>query len=177
MTGIGSIAASLSPREREALLWLTEEGGQSRGAPWDLAQTLRSRALGACVSLTPAPPGDVSRRRFYMLTDTGRAVAEQIAGAPVATPHLAGVYFIQGSLTRLIKIGVAGNVRRRLTLLQCGSPDILRLLWSYPAPPTHERALHQRFADLRAHGEWFRPEDSLLAYIKRRDPYLLREAA
>src|SRR5260370_41757231 len=84
------------------------------------------------------------------------------------------VYFIQGEQTRLIKIGISRNPVKRLEDHQTGSPDKLILLGSvlnysllnvesFPSP---ERNLHKQFAEERTHGEWFRPSDRLLAFIK-----------
>lgn len=57
---------------------------------------------------------------------------------------------------------------------QRGSPDVLRLLWCYAAPAIHERELHRVFRAQRAHGEWFKHEGALAAYIAQRTPGLYR---
>lgn len=69
----------------------------------------------------------------------------------------------------LVKIGFTnGHPRFRLRNLQCGSPLPL-VLWAYVEGGTAlERAFHEAFADLRAHGEWFYVADKLrdfLAYL------------
>lgn len=76
------------------------------------------------------------------------------------------IYFIRGETTGLIKIGFARNPARRLTNLQIGSPDRLALLGTILGMMEDEFALHERFAHLRKHGEWFEPGDDLLAFIR-----------
>jgi hypothetical protein len=76
------------------------------------------------------------------------------------------VYFIQAEQGGLIKIGVAGNPRDRLRTLQHTSPVRLRILAVIRAVgQAHETELHQQFAAIRSHGEWFEPTPELLAYI------------
>lgn len=79
------------------------------------------------------------------------------------------LYFIQGELTGLIKIGkTESNPADRMRSFQTGSPDRLLLLKSicYPKVQNYEKEVHDRFAHLRIHGEWFRPDDDLLLFIK-----------
>ena len=47
------------------------------------------------------------------------------------------------------------------------SPDKLRLLYSmgYSSDMNLEGELHERFKELREHGEWFRPMPALTDYI------------
>jgi hypothetical protein len=74
------------------------------------------------------------------------------------------VYFI-GAENGLVKIGWAVSPGLRLASLQTGSPLRLRLLASKPGSRTDESDLHRRFAHLRVHGEWFKPDDELHAYL------------
>ncbi|MFD0074295.1 GIY-YIG nuclease family protein [Streptomyces sp. NPDC127166] len=62
-------------------------------------------------------------------------------------------YLIGASASRLVKIGIASDPAKRLAALQTGSPMLLSVLWSHPGD--FERALHDRFAAYRRHGEWF----------------------
>ncbi len=73
------------------------------------------------------------------------------------------VYFIQAEQSRLIKIGKANQVYRRLQTLQTGSPEKLRILMTLPTDA--EKTYHMQFADSRVHGEWFQPSDTLLSFI------------
>src|SRR5688572_14726322 len=68
-----------------------------------------------------------------------------------------GVYFIQAAHGGPIKIGVAGHVPSRFTSIQYMSPCRLVLLGVLAgAGRDRERELHERFAGIRSHGEWFR---------------------
>lgn len=78
------------------------------------------------------------------------------------------VYFVQAATIELIKIGITQDVDQRLSVMRAQSPDKLRVLGVIEDrdPRGLEVALHTGFAHLRSHGEWFRPEPDLLAYIK-----------
>ena len=82
------------------------------------------------------------------------------------------VYFIQGKLTGLIKIGhttskTLRDARQlRIEELQAFSPDELIVLavvlnWTR----LEELAIHKKFLHLRVHHEWFRPAKDLLDFI------------
>lgn len=75
------------------------------------------------------------------------------------------VYFIQGHITKLIKIGWANSPTARFDNLQCGSPDKLQILKEITTEKESERYLHTQFKELRVHGEWFYPGDRLLKLI------------
>jgi hypothetical protein len=79
------------------------------------------------------------------------------------------VYFIQGELTRLIKIGRTEGAAYRLGVLQTGSPDKLNIIGVIPHDHAdiHEKVLHERFYHLRERGEWHRPGPDLMDYIER----------
>jgi hypothetical protein len=77
----------------------------------------------------------------------------------------ASVYFIQAEDGGPIKIGLAGDPTKRLSELQRTSPQRLRILATEPGSASHERELHERFAEHRLHGEWFAPCPELLALI------------
>lgn len=73
------------------------------------------------------------------------------------------VYFIQGESGGPIKIGITTDLAKRLKAIPYHEP--LRVLAILPGGHVQESELHQRFADLRLSGEWFRPERSLLDFI------------
>lgn len=79
------------------------------------------------------------------------------------------IYFIQGRETFNIKIGYTRrDADRRLRELQTGSHEVLFLLAVIEdGDEEHERLLHQRFADNRLEGEWFKPSLDLLRYIAK----------
>lgn len=63
-------------------------------------------------------------------------------------------YFVLGVKTGLVKIGrTTCAVKTRLTAMQIGSPDALRLLAVIDADV--EGWFHREFACYRKHGEWF----------------------
>lgn len=76
--------------------------------------------------------------------------------------RIAGVYFIQGRVTGLIKIGFSRDVASRLEALRSASPDALDVLGVVDGGQALERALHARFREFTEHGEWFRPSPDLL---------------
>ncbi len=74
------------------------------------------------------------------------------------------VYFVGGG--NHIKIGLARDVAFRLATLRASSPIPLELLLAIPGDLTVEQRLHQRFAALRSHNEWFRAEEPILAFVR-----------
>jgi hypothetical protein len=70
------------------------------------------------------------------------------------------VYFLrQGGL---VKIGFSSNPEKRQKTL--GGGDLLATL---PGYPVDERSMHDRFALLRMHGEWFAYTPALATYIEQ----------
>jgi hypothetical protein len=78
------------------------------------------------------------------------------------------VYFIEAEGLELIKIGIANCVRSRMATLVKMSPAPLRLLCKTPTDKvgTLEKELHARFAEHRAHGEWFRAAPAVTEYVE-----------
>lgn len=77
------------------------------------------------------------------------------------TEPAALIYFIANHRAGMVKIGTAVDVGKRLASLQCGSPDPLELMGSFPGGLNEEARLHARFGPLRARGEWFRSSSDL----------------
>lgn len=78
------------------------------------------------------------------------------------------VYFVAADGTGLIKIGSSADVPLRLLSLQTSSPVPLRLVATIPECRAGlEGELHERFAHLHSHGEWYRAEPELMEYIAR----------
>lgn len=75
------------------------------------------------------------------------------------------VYFIQATVSGLVKIGSASDPGSRLRTLQTGSPERLRLLATMDGGEPFEREMHARFAADRSHGEWFYATPELLDLI------------
>ncbi|WP_301121065.1 GIY-YIG nuclease family protein [Mycolicibacterium fortuitum] len=74
------------------------------------------------------------------------------------------VYFIADGAGH-VKIGYAVNVAARLAELQCGNVLPLKVLAILKGGCEAERALHERFAEHRVRGEWFRLAPEILDYI------------
>lgn len=66
------------------------------------------------------------------------------------------VYALSEPDGSLVKIGHAADVRARFRSLMLGSPVPIVLRAHWTGSLATERALHERFADLRRHGEWFK---------------------
>jgi hypothetical protein len=75
------------------------------------------------------------------------------------------VYFAQGSPADRIKIGVSGDVARRLRGLQAENPGRVEILLTIDGDRATEKWLHERFGHLRLHNEWFRFADELEVYL------------
>lgn len=73
------------------------------------------------------------------------------------------IYFIRSGDTGPIKIGLAKDVRRRLSGLQTGHPERLHLLHLFDGGAVEERALHSRFKEHRIKGEWFTATQEILS--------------
>jgi hypothetical protein len=74
------------------------------------------------------------------------------------------VYFIQSEQTLNIKIGKSTDPQARMADLRTANSGTLRLLGS--TDRYLEDHLHERFAEDRLHGEWFRPSPNLMDFIK-----------
>lgn len=76
-------------------------------------------------------------------------------------PH---VYFIKAG--DAVKIGYSEVVGKRFSALQSGHAGELELLGAIPANGYTEHSYHERFAQFRIRGEWFRAEPELLSAIE-----------
>lgn len=106
--------------------------------------------MGGCVTA----PNPLSQQ----LADAAKRMGENFE--QLECGHDGWVYVIAGN--GLVKIGSVkpslaplGSLLARLRSIQAMSPTPLALLRLYTGGPAYERELHQRFADKRAHGEWF----------------------
>lgn len=75
------------------------------------------------------------------------------------------IYFAQAEWGGPVKIGYCGTGQEtnRLRMIQTHNPTPMRLTRVIKGDRADERALHQRFADLRIRGEWFYPAPELAA--------------
>jgi hypothetical protein len=78
------------------------------------------------------------------------------------------VYFVRCSASGLIKIGYsASHPDRRLCGLRGASATRLEPIGYIPGDRSTEGRIHAMFAADRDHGEWFRPSDRLLYFVRR----------
>lgn len=77
------------------------------------------------------------------------------------------IYFIQGEVTRAIKIGKAVDVAARLQGLQTGSAETLELLGTVPGGRAEEVTLHRTFERFHLRGEWFKGDPDFVRMVKR----------
>ncbi len=77
------------------------------------------------------------------------------------------VYFIQAVDGGPVKIGYSSNPRARLSSMQTGRADQLRILALLPGGAETEVAMHHVFRKyrVRPRGEWFHPAPTILAFI------------
>lgn len=89
------------------------------------------------------------------------------------------VYFIQAEANGFIKIGWTDkHPSYRFRELQTAAPCTLVPLGAIRGHRRLEWDLHNRFGHIRSHGEWFRPETDLLAFIEKKvKPWPARGAA
>jgi hypothetical protein len=76
------------------------------------------------------------------------------------------VYFIQGEITKNIKIGFSDDPKIRIKGHQTGSGEKLDLLKAVKGCKADETEIHNKFKHLKIRGEWFRPEKELFEYIE-----------
>jgi hypothetical protein len=77
------------------------------------------------------------------------------------------VYFVKNGRKKLVKIGSAYDIEKRMSSLQISSPNPLTLLGFIEADETAERDLHRRFKKQRVRGEWFRIQGDLAEFIAK----------
>lgn len=72
------------------------------------------------------------------------------------------VYFIRAGTDGPVKIGVAENLASRLSCLQSGNHEKLKLIRALDGGRQIERRVHARFGHLHIRGEWFQFCSSML---------------
>ncbi len=70
------------------------------------------------------------------------------------------VYFAQREADGLIKIGWSRSVKLRMSAIRA------KVIGAVPGERAEEKVVHAKFAHLRVKGEWFRPGEELLEYIR-----------
>lgn len=77
------------------------------------------------------------------------------------------VYFIQAGDGGPVKIGCSCSVPERLSVLQIGNAEPLRVLATTPGAFAEEHRLHALFKSDLISGEWFRPSLNLMSFIEQ----------
>jgi hypothetical protein len=115
---------------------------------------LRTRAVSESWDLSPTPVRSLDRARFLRFRQ----------------PDEMRIYFVQAGKGGPIKIGLAGDVVRRLNSLQTANPETLFLLATALSGARRvfreEALIHRTFSAFHVAGEWFRPEPELLDFIE-----------
>lgn len=121
------VVAWLTELSKADLITLYESSGKR------YLQISRWQERARCASKYPAPPEEDGRGEKH-----------------------GQIYFIQGDVTKRIKIGYTSNaVNMRLANLQTGCTEKLVLLLCIPGTLEEEKSLHEKFASHRLDGEWF----------------------
>jgi len=76
------------------------------------------------------------------------------------------VYFFQGELTKLIKIGFTRREWPRIKELQSSGPDNLIPLLVLEGPIQDETSFKRKFAEYKDHNEWFKPAPEIINFIE-----------
>ncbi|MDJ0634058.1 MAG: GIY-YIG nuclease family protein [Xenococcaceae cyanobacterium MO_188.B29] len=108
-----------------------------------------------------------------IVTPSGRT---QLLNGDIIRNKTEFIYFIFNSDSNAVKIGRAKNVNNRLKSLQVGSPVKLQLLRIIDVKAGKEakkgeESFHNKFANLRLLGEWFRFEHELKQFIEQFSNY------
>ncbi|MBX5206720.1 GIY-YIG nuclease family protein [Rhizobium sp. NZLR11] len=74
------------------------------------------------------------------------------------------IYFIETQ--GLVKIGYSNDPRRRFHNLSIGCPTVCTLIGVTEGGKAEERALHQRFTELKVRGEWFKFTAEVNSFIR-----------
>lgn len=80
------------------------------------------------------------------------------------------VYFIQAGDGGPIKIGFASNPLRRLSKMQSDNHERLTILSAIFGNQEDEESIRDQFSHARIHGEWFKPVQQLLDFIRAQTP-------
>jgi hypothetical protein len=106
---------------------------------------------------------EASAQAFVAMECAWRAYESEVL-IPYASSF---VYFLRQGDSGPIKIGVAVNPKKRKAQLQTSLVEPLHTLLILPGTRATEAHYHEKFADLRLRGEWFRPDPVLLDFIQQ----------
>lgn len=101
-------------------------------------------------------------RTKLLAEDALTHLARDFEDDPIKTGH---IYFVAAG--DAIKIGFTRELKSRIASLQTSAVESLKLLGTIEGTLFEERKLHERFAQHRVRGEWFKSSPDLLAFIER----------
>lgn len=108
----------------------------------------------------------LSDKEWFGTADVKTLLLRAQAAPRSASPDAKGVYCVRSG--EFVKIGkTIVGVGRRLRGLQTGNPEAVELLGMLSDNPAHEAKFHQRFAEYRSHGEWFKIDGDLKEFLVR----------
>lgn len=76
------------------------------------------------------------------------------------------IYFLRNPENGLIKIGRTTNLKKRIRQIELMENTALILLRTMTGEKELEIALHRKFQEMRVSGEWFKPGEELLNFIR-----------
>jgi hypothetical protein len=79
--------------------------------------------------------------------------------------RVGNIYFIQGEKTKNIKIGFTMDLDNRIRQHQGSSGETLNLIGQTEGKQSLEAEIQRKFKKYKVHGEWFKPDDSLIQFI------------
>lgn len=132
--------------------------------PLGLREAARRLNTGTAQVREYIESGDLTGIRLYgTLKVCGRSV-RALRAAHVAPIKQTGVYIIRAEELNRYKIGYATDLKKRLSMMQVGSPVELTLVGFFEGRSmVYERKLQRRFRKTRLRGEWFTESPELLA--------------
>ncbi len=102
---------------------------------------------------------DAVDRKLTIKRDAKLPVIKPVVIPPRYTTELVCVYFIQAGDSGPVKIGKTNDVNKRLRALQTAHADTLHVRHVLnDVSAVMETRLHERFAEHRIRGEWFKPD-------------------
>ena len=85
------------------------------------------------------------------------------------------IYFVQSGKKGPIKIGKSNDPHERIGSLQISSSEPLTLLGVMDGDIKEEKNIHTKFLNYRIKGEWFKPSNNLIEFIKSNTRKILSE--
>lgn len=137
-----------------------------------LQDWLRGKAIGRKAGRTRLFTDDDLRELVQQISYLApQRVSQSVKDSVNLLPGAGGfvgsvVYFVRSG--DFIKIGFSKNWPLRFSRLQTSAPTKLEVVHVESGWLQTEKALHRKFRHLHSHGEWFRAEPELLAFIDLR---------